>query len=69
MTLVRNLNTKSQVYSEFLTNAAVAWFSAGVIAPLFTKALGAKELLASIISIIACLAFLRLATVFGKEER
>lgn len=42
---------KKQVYSEFFTNGAVAWFSAGVIAPLFAKPLGIKGLLGSFMSI------------------
>ena len=33
-----------KVYSEFFTNLAVAWFSAGVISPFFTKPKSAVEI-------------------------
>ncbi|PJE68989.1 hypothetical protein COU96_02250 [Candidatus Shapirobacteria bacterium CG10_big_fil_rev_8_21_14_0_10_38_14] len=61
------LPRKTKVYSEFFTNGAVAWFSAGVIAPLFTKKLSLKEILASLIAIISCFLFLKLTTLFNKE--
>ena len=60
-----------RVYSDFLTNTAVAWFSAGVIAPLFYPAeitQGAFRSLASLIAIIGCIASLRLATLFAEGE-
>ena len=60
---------EQKVYSEFLTNLAVAWFSAGIIAPLFTPAVGIFKLSASLIAIVACIISLRLATLFAKEEK
>jgi len=59
---------ESKVYSEFLTNLAVAWFSARVIAPLFTPAAGILKLLASPIAVIGCLLSLRLAILFTERD-
>jgi len=56
------------VYSEFLTNLAVAWFSAGVIAPLFTQNRGWMGILNSMIALVASLVSLKLAVLFREEE-
>ena len=60
---------EKKVYSEFLTNLAVAWFSAGIIAPLFTPAMGIFKLSASLIAITACIISLRLAVLFNKGRK
>ena len=59
-----NVKSENKVYSEFLTNLAVAWFSAGIIAPLFTPGVGIYKAIYSIIAVIACFISLRLATLF-----
>lgn len=67
-TVMPRLTGEFKVYSEFFTNGAVAWFSAGVIAPLFAKQIGVRELLASVIAILFCFVFLKLATDFSFED-
>lgn len=57
---------EKKVYTEFLTNLAVAWFSAGVIAPLFTPLRGVAQFSASVMAMIGCLICLRLAIWFEK---
>lgn len=63
------LTGEGEVYSEFLTNLAVAWFSAGVIAPLFAPAAGILKFSGSLIAISACLLSLRLAILFAKGRK
>jgi len=63
---MKNLSGEQKVYSEFLTNLAVAWFSAGVIAPLFTPLSGFLRFFNSLIALIACLFSLRLAILFKE---
>lgn len=63
-----NPTGEDRVFSDFLTNLAVAWFSAGVIAPLFTPATGLFRLSASPIAAIGCLISLKLAILFSKER-
>ena len=57
---------ESKVYSEFLSNLGVAWFSAGVIAPLFTPITGLFRLSGSLIAVAACWISLKLAVLFAK---
>lgn len=47
-----------------LAGERVAWFSAGVIAPLFSPITGILKFTASLIAIIACLISLRLTILF-----
>ncbi len=63
------LSGEAKVYSEFLTNLAVAWFSAGIIAPFFTPAIGIFRFSGSPLAIIACLISLKLAVFFTEEGR
>jgi len=67
--LIMNLVQRSKVYREFYTNGAVAWFTAGVISPLFISKLEARILIASAISVIASFVFLRLAIDHGMENK
>lgn len=57
---------EEKVYCEFLTNLAVAWFSAGVIAPLFTPPERVFKFLLSLLAVSASLISLKLATLFVK---
>lgn len=36
MAQIQEKNPKGKIYSELFTNLAVAWFSAGIIIPIFT---------------------------------
>lgn len=63
------LTGERKVYSEFLTNLAVAWFSAGVIAPLLTPVVGILRFSGSLIAVVSCLLSLRLAILFTKGEK
>ncbi|QQG40892.1 MAG: hypothetical protein HYV37_01040 [Candidatus Levyibacteriota bacterium] len=58
-----------KVYTEFLTNLAVAWFSAGVIAPLFTPMRGIGQLTGSVLAIIICFVCMQLAVMFEKGTK
>ncbi len=63
------LRGEPKVYSEFFTNVAVAWFSAGVITPLFIKPTDLFGFLPSAIAIVASWAFLNIASAFAKEVK
>lgn len=63
------LTGERKVYSEFLTNLAVAWFSAGIIAPLFNPAPGLSKFSASLVAVVTSLISLKLAVLFIKEEK
>lgn len=56
------------VYKEFLTNTSVAWFTAGVITPIFVENITRRDLLNSIIAIIMFVVFLRVARVLEASE-
>ena len=57
-----------KVYSEFFTNLAVAWFSAGVISPFFTKPKSAVEIvLFAVFGILGAFFSLRLADTKGDR--
>ena len=58
---------EDKVYSDFLTNIAVAWFSAGIIAPLVTPLSGTPKFSGSFIGIIGCIISLRLAVMFRRS--
>mgnify|MGYP001572506245 FL=1 len=61
------LTGERKVYSEFFTNLAVAWFSAGVISPFFTKPKSVVEiLLFASFGILGALASLRSAVLISK---
>jgi len=66
---MKALAGERKVYSEFLTNLAVAWFSAGVIAPLFTPLNDLLKFSNSLLSMVACLLSLRLAVLFSRGEK
>jgi len=56
-----------KVYSEFLTNLAVAWFSAGVISPFFTRPKNVIEIvLFTLFGILGAFLSLRLAVLASK---
>lgn len=54
--------TRGKIISEFFTNLAVAWFSAGIIAPLFTPNL--YSLNSILISFVGTVAFIGSAIIF-----
>ncbi len=59
----------SLVYRDFLTNTSVAWFTAGVITPIFIEKISKRDLLNSIIAIIMFVVFLRVARVLETNEK
>ncbi|MBM4401806.1 MAG: hypothetical protein FJ044_01005 [Candidatus Cloacimonetes bacterium] len=65
------MNEREQkVFLEFFTNIAVAWFSAGVIAPFFRQPKIVSEVLSLGLSgAILALASLKAALFFAKEAR
>lgn len=57
------------VYKEFLTNTAVAWFTAGVISPIFTGNLDQRDAITSFISVTMCIVFLVVARNIEKKNK
>lgn len=62
------MEKENKVYSAFFTNTAVAWFTAGVVTPIFTGLTSDKVLSLGTIAVIATLFFLNLATDFAKRK-
>lgn len=56
------------VYKDFLTNTSVAWFTAGVITPIFVENITRRDLLNSIISITMFVVFLIVARLLETTE-
>lgn len=63
------LTSEGKIYSEFLTNLAVAWFAAGVIGPLFTFGSGPAKFISSLVGLTSCFVSLRLAVAFTQGEK
>ncbi|MBI3955900.1 hypothetical protein HY339_01440 [Candidatus Gottesmanbacteria bacterium] len=62
------IESRRYVYTEFLTQLAVAWFAGGIIAPLVAPATaGVGGLLPSFLSLGASFISLRLAIICQKE--
>lgn len=56
-----------KVYSEFFTNLAVAWFSAGVISPFFTRPKSIEEIvLLTVSGVLGASVSLKSAVLFSK---
>lgn len=61
---METLSKEAKIYSEFFTNLAVAWFTAGVIAPFFAKPFGILETaFFSLIGVLGALISLRFAVL------
>lgn len=58
---------EQKVYSEFLTNLAVAWFSAGVIGPFLARPKNVREIVSlSLAGVLGALLSLRFAVLTSK---
>ena len=57
------------VYKDFLTNTSVAWFTAGVITPIFVEKITRRDLLNSVISITIFVIFLIVARFLETNEK
>ena len=57
------------VYKDFLTNTSVAWFTAGVITPIFVEKITRRDLLNSVISITMFVIFLIVARFLETNEK
>ncbi len=63
------LESRRHVYTEFLTQLAVAWFAGGIIAPIVVPTTtGGNNLLLTVLSLGASFLSLRLAVLFQKEH-
>jgi hypothetical protein len=64
---VKNLSVgQKKSLAEFSTNTAVAWFSAGIIAPFFISKKASDFIAFGIWGLIFTLTFLRVSLVFTK---
>ncbi len=63
------INEEYNVYSQFLNNLAVAWFAAGIIAPLLTSGELIAKAFNAILAIFACFICLRLSVYYAIYER
>lgn len=63
------LESRKHVYTEFLTQLAVAWFAGGIIAPIVAPtAASGGSLLLTALSLGASFLSLRLAVLFQNEH-
>jgi len=61
---------KNKVYSEFLTNLAVAWFAAGIISSLYAGSENPTKTLVSVVSgVLGTWASLKLAIPWSKGDK
>ena len=61
--------SKAKVYSDFLTGTAIAWFSAGVITPLFTKRFEIIDLIFAVIGILVAMVSLQIAVEYKRGDK
>lgn len=63
------LASRRYVYTEFLTQLAVAWFAGGIIAPIVAPATAVKgSLLITVLSLGASFLSLRLAVICQRKQ-
>lgn len=60
---------RGKIYTDYLTNLAVAWFAGGVIAPILSLSFSLKSLFTGIFAIVASLAFLQMSVRINKRKR
>lgn len=64
-----SIASQRKVLSEFFNNTAVAWFAAGVIAPVIVKPVSLADLLTSLSwGLVATTVFLRLSIEYSQEK-
>jgi membrane-anchored protein YejM (alkaline phosphatase superfamily) len=68
MKMIRLLKMKNRANVEFFTNTAVAWFTAGVIAPLFNWPKSLAGFLLCFLAILCALAFMAYANYLENKE-
>ena len=61
--------SKAKVYSDFLTGTAIAWFSAGIITPLFTKRFEIIDLIFAVIGILVAMVSLKIAVEYKRGDK
>jgi len=57
---------KAKVYSDFLVGTAIAWFSAGIVTPIFTKRFEIIDLIFAMIGILVAVISLQTAVEYKK---
>jgi len=62
-----NSSSELEIYKEFFVNGSVAWFTAGIVAPLFVSNINIRSLIASLISVLLSFIFLRIAVTIRKQ--
>jgi hypothetical protein len=60
-------NIKAKVYSDFLVGTAIAWFSSGIITPLFTKKFDVADLMFAMLGIAVSVVSLQIAVKYREE--
>ncbi|MDP3917590.1 MAG: hypothetical protein Q8Q30_00225 [Candidatus Woesebacteria bacterium] len=64
-----NKTTEAKVYSDFLTGTAIAWFSGGIITPIFTKRFEISDLILALTGILVAVISLQIAVEYKKGEK
>ena len=59
---------KHRANVDFLTNAAVAWFAAGIIAPIFKMPSNVLEILPYLVSAVAAGSFMYFANYLERRQ-
>lgn len=63
-----SVEQENKVYAEFFTNTAVAWFTAGIITPIFTRTFDETTIILELIAMLATMLFLYFAIYFAKRK-
>jgi len=60
---------RNKIYSDFLTNLAVAWFAGGIIAPLMNGSINSKVIFLGLVALTASILSLYFAATMNKGRK
>lgn len=63
----RQIVAQAKVYSDFLTGLAIAWFSAGIIAPFISKKFSSDDLILGLYSLLITFVLLWFAIIYKRK--
>ena len=64
----KSTKAEAKVYSDFLIGTAIAWFSAGIITPLFTKRFEISDLILALTGIFVAVVSLQIAVKYKEGD-